>query len=159
MLFCQWDTVWIWFVVRFVIYRFFREMDEFSFPYPPYEIQTRLMKEIVQCIENKQVTKCYGYFKSSVFCEDLKLPIFWQSESDVHFRSESLNLPPEPANRWVFSVQLWRGWRMKKRRRRLSWKPRKSRSGKSRRTMVKIFMSTYSHFTTIAFQKSCNAWK
>lgn len=49
------------------LFRFFRKMDEFSFPYPPYEIQTRLMREIVQCIENKQVTKCYGYFKSSVF--------------------------------------------------------------------------------------------
>ncbi|PIO54331.1 hypothetical protein TELCIR_24309, partial [Teladorsagia circumcincta] len=35
-------------------------MDEFSFPFPPYNIQLDLMREIKQCIEKEQV----GIFES-----------------------------------------------------------------------------------------------
>ncbi|VDM68893.1 unnamed protein product [Strongylus vulgaris] len=35
-------------------------MEEFSFPFPPYNIQLDLMREIKQCIDNEQV----GIFES-----------------------------------------------------------------------------------------------
>ncbi|KAK6045480.1 hypothetical protein COOONC_17015 [Cooperia oncophora] len=46
--------------VRIVKFAFWRRMDEFSFPFPPYNIQLDLMREIKECIEKQQV----GIFES-----------------------------------------------------------------------------------------------